>query len=172
MSIWYDKASFFCHLCPLILFVFAKLYKYLPLTPQIHAMSSHKIHWQWSLDWHVQRCQEARGIRQKPGVNLQMFMLPFLFHPNAHLYKTGKNIITFETSAFLSKLAESSYWVQKLLRVKRETHGQKMGSFQACFHGKSRYKCSGGKCGLTQSTAWMRRAGNEPASLQQSCQDC
>lgn len=114
MSIWYDKASIFCHLCPLILFVFAKLYKYFPLTPQIHAMSSHKIHWQWSSDWRIQRCQEARGIRQKPGVNLQMFILPFLIHPNAHFYKTGKNIITFETSASLSKLAENSYWVQEL----------------------------------------------------------
>lgn len=146
--------------------MFAKLQKYFPLTPQIHAMSSHKIHWQWSLDWHIQQCQDARGIRQKPGVNLQMFILPFLIHPNAHFYKTGKNIITFETSASLSKLAENSFWVQELLRVKRETRGQKKGSFQACFHGKSRYKCTRKKCGLTQSTAWVRRAGNEPASLQ------
>lgn len=166
MSVLYDKASIFLPFVSSDI-AFAKLYKYFPLTPQIHAMSSHKIPCQLSLDWHIQQYQEARGIRQKPGVNLQTFILPFLIHPNAHFYKTGKNIITFETSASLSKLAENGYWVQELLRVRREAYGQKKGSFQACFHGKSRYKCSGEKCGLTQSTAWMRRAGNEPASLQQ-----
>lgn len=56
-SIRCDKASVSCHLWPLILFSFAKLHNDFPLTPQIHAMPSHRIYWQWSLGWHVQRCQ-------------------------------------------------------------------------------------------------------------------
>lgn len=56
-SIRCDKASVSCHLCSLILFLFAKLHNNFPLTPKIHAMPSHRIRWPWSLGWHVQRCQ-------------------------------------------------------------------------------------------------------------------
>lgn len=55
----------------------------------------------------AQHIQWAREIRHKLGVNLQVFMLPFLIYPTACLYKTGKNIIATETSV-------KSVWKQPL----------------------------------------------------------